>query len=362
METRKATTVVVCLTSLAGLAVMFLPAYGGDLEPDGPPAPTMKTLDEVEPRIPISQDDIPIVITQAGSYYLTEDVSSSAPTITIDVNDVTIDLMGFQLIGPGGAYGIYISNKTNIEVRNGTVRNYNRGLYSSSSTNKSIRVINVRAISNSYGIWLNGSGHLVKDCSAAKNTSYGIYVDPGSTVTNSVSCDNTGTGIGTDYGCTIIGNAAANNGGHGIYGGDGCTISRNTSYGNQDWGIRGGYGSSISGNTSRDNQSYGIYAANGSTVIGNTVYNNQNNGINASNGCTVSNNTSFGNQTNGITVSSGGSIIGNSVYNNENHGIDPGGNNLLDQNTSYYNNRSGGGYANIDTCGTCTITSSNHAP
>ncbi len=48
METRKAkATVVVVLLALAGLAVIFLPAYAGSLEPSGAPGPTMKTMDQV---------------------------------------------------------------------------------------------------------------------------------------------------------------------------------------------------------------------------------------------------------------------------------------------------------------------------
>jgi hypothetical protein len=48
METKKAkTTVVVSLLALAALCVFSLLAMAGNLEPNAPPAPTMKTLNEI---------------------------------------------------------------------------------------------------------------------------------------------------------------------------------------------------------------------------------------------------------------------------------------------------------------------------
>ena len=47
--------------------------------------------------------------------------------ITINADNVTLDLMGFSLVGPGGTGlydGIHMNGRTNVEVRNGTVRNF----------------------------------------------------------------------------------------------------------------------------------------------------------------------------------------------------------------------------------------------
>ncbi len=97
---RKSAKVAVSLLVLAGLAVFSLFAVGGSLEPSAPPGPTMKTLDEVEPRIPIHASDLPLTITEPNSYYLVEDVNfepNDVHAITIECNDVTIDLMGYTL-------------------------------------------------------------------------------------------------------------------------------------------------------------------------------------------------------------------------------------------------------------------------
>src|SRR3712207_5840058 len=90
--------------------------------PPGTPAPTMKSLEQIEPRTPISA--LPITITQPGSYYLTGNLTG-ADGIRVSASNVTIDLNGFTIQGTGGAtsVGIYrTTTQTNITVKNGTVR------------------------------------------------------------------------------------------------------------------------------------------------------------------------------------------------------------------------------------------------
>ena len=304
METKKAKTkVATTVLALAGLLVFSLFAVGGSLEPSGPPAPTMKTLDEVEPRVPIHAADLPLTISEPNSYYLAEDVdftSTANDAITIECNDVTIDLMGYTLKGPGpGArYGIYMYGRTNVEIRNGTVRDFWYGIYEGSSWSQHHRVIDVRAISNARsGIYLYGKSHLVKDCTASDNgtsatmTVYGIYAR---------------------YGSTVTGNRANNNG-NGASG---------PVYGIYTYPL-----STVTGNTANYN---------GDSATGSTVY-----GIRADGGCTVTGNTAC---KNGYSAS--GSVWG--IY--------LGGNNLVDQNIAYNN-----GGVNMNNPGNCTF-GTNHAP
>src|ERR1700733_12219713 len=84
----------------------------GSLTPPGAPAPTMRSLAQIEPRTPISS--LPYTITEPGSYYVTTNLTgvSGSDGITIIflpvIENVTVDLNGFTLTGvPGSHNGIH---------------------------------------------------------------------------------------------------------------------------------------------------------------------------------------------------------------------------------------------------------------
>jgi parallel beta-helix repeat protein len=302
METkRKSAKVAVSLLALVGLAVFSLFAVGGSLEPGAPPGPTMKTLDEVEPRIPISQSDIPLTISTPGSYYLTEDVNSASTAITVNVNDVTIDLMGYKIVGPdsGTNDGIYMFGRSNVEIRNGTVRDFGRyGIYELGwQFGNGHRIIDIRLVENAQGgINMSGKNHLVKDCTVRNNGGYGIYVS---------------------YAGTVIGNTVYKSGGQGIGVGNGCKVADNLVYDNGSTGIRTEYGCLVTGNIVYQNAAHGITTIKGSTITNNTAYANTYHGINADEWCTVVGNTSHTNYRDGICADVGSIVTNNAVnYNN----------------------------------------------
>jgi len=97
----------------------------GSLTPPGAPAPTMKTLQQVEPRVPISS--APFTITQPGSYYLTTNLTlSGGDAITIATSGVTLDLNGFTIsstANPASGTAILLSNAIkNITILNGHIQ------------------------------------------------------------------------------------------------------------------------------------------------------------------------------------------------------------------------------------------------
>ena len=237
-EARKEIKVALAVFGVVMVLVAISALMAGDLNPPGPPTSgTMKTLDEVEPRIPISQADIPKTISESGSYYLTEDVNSSGTAITVDVNDVTIDLMGYTIKGPdsGTNYGIYMSGRSNVEIRNGTVRDFGyHGIYEGSNiSGTGHRVINVRSISNGRGgIELSGKGHLIKDCTAAENGTAGINARSACMVTGNTAHANGITGIMVYQGSTVTDNTASMNTVNGIQVDSECNVVDNNCFWN----------------------------------------------------------------------------------------------------------------------------------
>ena len=102
----------------------------GSLTPPGGPTPTMKSLQQVEPRVDINKlagDGTTVaIISGPGSYYLTADLIGSAGKDTIRVANagrVTIDLNGFSLVSTGAdrsAIAIPTLNDA-VLIRNGII-------------------------------------------------------------------------------------------------------------------------------------------------------------------------------------------------------------------------------------------------
>jgi hypothetical protein len=124
--------------------------------------------------------NLPYTINNPGFYYLTGNLSYSGTSngITVASDDVTIDLMGFSLIGPGGNNGCGINlfdgtnSHNNVEVRNGTLRGWSSGVSTGNNCFNN-RAINLRAENCILaGISLEGAGdaNLIKGCTAVGST------------------------------------------------------------------------------------------------------------------------------------------------------------------------------------------------
>ena len=95
----------------------------GSLTPPGAPAPTMKTLDQIEPRFPVPTTP-GFTLNQPGSYYLTGNITvTSGIGLIISANNVTLDLNGFTISSTApSTEGIRLwGGNANITILNGHI-------------------------------------------------------------------------------------------------------------------------------------------------------------------------------------------------------------------------------------------------
>jgi hypothetical protein len=97
----------------------------GSLTPPGAPTPTMKSLDQIEARTPISS--APFTISVSGSYYLTGNLAvTSGAGVIIAADFVTLDLNGYTISSTAGSaanagVGLSGSSHHDITIRNGHI-------------------------------------------------------------------------------------------------------------------------------------------------------------------------------------------------------------------------------------------------
>lgn len=171
-----------------GVAAFLTPARAASapadaLNPTGAPGPVMKTLNQVEPRTPLSAASS--VISQPGSYYLTTNIVTVLDRgLEIRCDNVTLDLMGFSISGGqnSGYSGIWINGEDsaplrNVVVRNGTVGLFDVGIRIEHASG--CRIEQLTVCSNlTDGIMISGvcEGNRVSACLIGKNGRYGVYL------------------------------------------------------------------------------------------------------------------------------------------------------------------------------------------
>lgn len=156
------------------LGVVACLAAGGPIQPPvGPVASTMRTLDEIEVRTPIAS--LPYTIDEPGSYYLTGDLTTATNGIIVQASDVTIDLMGFSIVGPGptapnsNAVLVFSNTDENVTVRNGTIRSFELGVNADFLEMGNATVVEDMRLLDIGGAAINlrGTNNVVRNCVAA---------------------------------------------------------------------------------------------------------------------------------------------------------------------------------------------------
>ena len=367
--------------SLALATVLLLPASAiaqGSLTPLGAPAPTMKTLDQLdaklEPRTPIIA--LPAVIDASGSYYLTGNLVEilDQDGITISADDVTIDLNGFQLVSlvSFSHNGITVTGlRRNLCIRNGTISGWGQnGILADNAWGSQFE--NLR-ISNNGGYGLRASKCTIKNCTATSNTSGMSVYD--AVVRDCTAEINSEAGISATQ-SSLTACVAANNGGHGIVASESSVTNCTTDYNGTD-GIRCSGGSvtacAASHNWSNGIHLYGsladkchtvfnqvgIYAESESAVSGCSVARSLGNGITAAGNCHILSNSciacGFDSLASGIAGIGGGNRIeGNTVTDTQNSGNGvavAGGGNLIIHNSARGNGTNFSGITATDSAG-----------
>ncbi len=158
-----------CVLLLGAAASAFAQ---GPLTPPGAPAPTMKSLDQLDThvdaaagskRIAIVPGTPPIVLAAPGSYYLTSNLMglSGANTIEIAADNVTLDLNGYTLLGvAGGKASIAVpAAHKNICIRGGFISGGVDGVNSAAAVSHNLTVESLVVESVSGAVWkVHGAG------------------------------------------------------------------------------------------------------------------------------------------------------------------------------------------------------------
>jgi hypothetical protein len=192
----------------------------GGLTPPGPPAPNMKSLQQIEPRTPISS--VPFSIATPGSYYLTTNLTDTAggTGITILVSDVTVDLNGFTLKGTNTSFAaVFLSSpkETNVAIFNGVLRDWPVAGIGGDQFAYSCRFENLLVAHCGIGVDA-GWNCTVRSCIVSSCNGKGITAFDGSIIENCLSVSNSSFGILVGSGtCEILNSTARYNGSSGIY-------------------------------------------------------------------------------------------------------------------------------------------------
>ena len=246
------------------------------------------TLQAADGAIPVWE---PMTITQSGRYVVTRNITSAVnPVITINADDVLLDLNGFKIEGDANIFAadVLLVAGNGVTIQNGSVQGGGAAVRMSLGTTR-FSLNNLSLSGGRTGVAASASASLgLIENNRIGGVTDGVTVS-GSSVQvrkNVISADSQGINVTNCDSCVIADNTvqSATSAGILIDLGAGNQVLRNT-VSNCGVGIRvsqGGY-HQIEGNVTTKNTSYGLFFRNTSfdnVYRGNTARNN------AGSGCT----------------------------------------------------------------------------
>lgn len=155
-------------------------------------------------------------ITDSGSYFLSTNLSTTLGTcLTVDADQVTIDLNGFAITGPGlptNARGIFAADRRAITIRNGSISGFDIGVLllheGPNGTNATVEGLHVT--DNNFGIEVYSLGSIIRDNVATNNSFDGFDINSGATIAGNTAIYNR-RGFGVSCPANLIGNTAVFN-------------------------------------------------------------------------------------------------------------------------------------------------------
>jgi parallel beta-helix repeat protein len=272
--------VVLDVPLVKGSGIIYIRA-GGNIDPPTAPISTVDNL----------------------TYTFTDNIYDP---LVVERNNVVVNGAGHVLEGTGSGNGMYLNGRSNVTIKNITIKQFSYGIYLSSSSGNTLSANTINA---STGIFLDSSaGNNISSNNISNINGVGIFL--GSSSNNSISAN------------TLTNNA------NGIYlyaSSSNNSISTNTIT-NANYGIsldHSANNNSISANTIANNTNTALYlyfSSNNNSISANTITNDiigisigacSNNSVSSN---IITNNTNYG----VVLSSSDASIFANNITNNNN--------------------------------------------
>jgi len=153
-------------------------------------------------------------------------LTSNGTCFTVGANDITIDGAGYSITGDATGYGISMTGRNNVTIKNFNVYNFSYGIYLQSSSGNTLTG-NTASNNSLRGIYLQSSSGNLLNNNKAKNNNNGLYLEssPGNTLTGNTANDNNHRGIFlySSSSNNLTGNNASNNQWNGLH----CRVNSN---------------------------------------------------------------------------------------------------------------------------------------